>query len=362
MPIPINDFPIIPEQQYKQLNNLFNNIYGDFACDQIEPRRTLYLECYNIIKEKVINLFKSNSFWIRDCMSEKHCDHIYGEHSEKHGDICKRSIELKFDGKNYLCSRHIGIKHIPKPNNIPEEERCKGITYYGKPCKRRRKKNNYCIYHIEDEKKVEKINDLEKKILNIEQNKIINDIKDIVKKTVNINSLYNIVNNLKYNKSLDINKEVNLLNNIEIIQYNSNDVEIVNENINDDDENESEHYIYYDSDGDIYESDEENTLEKNYNKIKYINEIYINKYKNFIITEIDKLKDVYKDKYMKKWNKNINYSINYLNYIPDSFISTAYIDPNNKINNLNFYGRELFLERSQTNNKKIPFSFLTQIN
>lgn len=51
--IPNNDvIPIVPKIFLYKFNNLLNDIYEDFECDQIEPRKTYYLQCFDIIKKE----------------------------------------------------------------------------------------------------------------------------------------------------------------------------------------------------------------------------------------------------------------------------------------------------------------------
>lgn len=216
--IPNKDIKVIPLNQYKQIMNLFNNIYEEFFVDQEENRKKYYLQAFNIIKKRVIELFSSNCFWTLYSLSRNCCDHVYGKNSKYCGEICGRTIELKFDGKNYRCSRHIGIKHVPIPNNISEKEKCKGVTKYNRPCKRRATKDIFCVYHYNEK--------LSKKVDTFEKEKLHRNIKNIIKGTINMDCIYNIINNIKKEDKYFFEQEIKMLLNIEystnIIEYKIN--------------------------------------------------------------------------------------------------------------------------------------------
>lgn len=204
--IPNKDIKVIPKNQYKEILKLFENIYEDFIIDQDVIKKKYYLQAFNIIKKEILNLFTSKLFWKLYSLSTKCCEHIYGYNSKYCGEICGRTIELKFDGYNYKCSRHIGVKHIPISNNIPNDKKCKGFTKYNKPCKRRSTNGNFCIYHCNKE--------LLKKVDVFEKERFHKDIKEIIEKGVDVDCIYNIINNIKENKIL-LNQEIDILSNIE---------------------------------------------------------------------------------------------------------------------------------------------------
>lgn len=173
-----------------------------------------------------MQFIRNKNFWILYSMSYKHCEHIYTDRSKKCGQICGIKINLKFDGKNFKCSRHIGIKHTPKAKNLPNENRCNGTNKYGERCKKRIKENGLCIHHYDKNIIINlnnKINIKEKKNI-FEKDKIKNIHNNV--KEVSIKSLYEIVENFKKNiNSNNINSNTYNDNNLIIKKNNKNNTE-----------------------------------------------------------------------------------------------------------------------------------------
>src|ERR1700730_4629478 len=130
--IPQNDLQLRPEKIYKVLEELFD--------DEIDKEEE-YIIILSKLKTNILNNFKKRYLWQTEFLSEKVCEHVYGDKSKKFGQICNSRIDLLYDGKNYKCSRHIGKEHTPKKHVIKEEERCTGFNKYNEPCNKKRLNN-----------------------------------------------------------------------------------------------------------------------------------------------------------------------------------------------------------------------------
>lgn len=159
--IPQQKITMIPQNQYNKIMDLFDNIYEDFECDQIEIRKKYYLQCFNIIKNKVVELLKSDIFWILYSMHYKYCDYIY-KNGPMRGMICGSRVDIKCDinkGKS-KCYHHISktIYNSEKRDNVDINRKCIGLTKYGKkmfPCKNLKwNHSNYCKVHFKIPNKV----------------------------------------------------------------------------------------------------------------------------------------------------------------------------------------------------------------
>lgn len=269
--IPDNDITIIPKNLYKIIIELIDSEIEDDSFEKINEK------ILNKIRKILIKRFKSTYFWNTLVLSEKVCEHVYGEYSKKFGNICGARIDIKYDGKNYKCSQHIGIKHTPK-NRVPEEKRCKGITKYNNPCKKEGNIEGYCKYHIKDIK-IEN----ENKLLNIKKN--CNISGKIIKRSIYLDSLYNIIEKLK-KKSEFIEKQ-----------------EIVNKNI-------EQIYIQKSLTNETKESEESVLKNKPLEKIKKNN---CCNYEQITFTNINILilKNIYR-KYIKNKQQNTNTNLSAL--------------------------------------------------
>lgn len=195
--IPENDISITPKKLYNIVNQLLDKEIDYY--NHIE----IYVLLLNSVKKNILKRLKNTNLWKRDVLSEKVCEHVYGEYSKKFGQICGSRIDIKCKNNKFLCSQHIGIIHVPKRRSIPDDKKCKGITKYKIPCKKEGVNNGYCKHHVKDIiiENFEK----ENKILNNDKNCKIP--KDITKQNINMDSLYNIIEKLKKKSKLIENKE-----------------------------------------------------------------------------------------------------------------------------------------------------------
>jgi hypothetical protein len=110
------------------------------------------MKLLKIIKKEFLAQFKKTFFWNIEALSHQHCMHVFGEKSERFGDVCNKKIEIK-DKNNYYCSDHIGLKHEKniKKREVPDELRCIFIKNNGGRCKLYLKKNKFCDYHYSKE-------------------------------------------------------------------------------------------------------------------------------------------------------------------------------------------------------------------
>jgi hypothetical protein len=205
---------IIPIKQYNKIIDFLDSIYKDFN-GRTDENKKYYLQAFKIIKEELINLLKSDVFWLLYSMDKKYCEHQY-----KDGSICNNKINIKCDvnkGK-FRCYDHISktVYESEKRKKIDPNRICIGYRKYGKqmiPCKDlKMKNNNYCRHHFKLPEKVT----LNKAYYNYYFNKL---LFDEIKKEHDL-----------YLKSILLEKEIIILNNIEYDNYYLfNDIDIKND-------------------------------------------------------------------------------------------------------------------------------------
>lgn len=208
--IPQQPLSMIPKNQYSKLMELFDDIYNEWIIDNCDDRRKYFIMFFEIIKEKVENLFRDNNFWIIYSLDKQRCDYIY-----KDGTICNTKIHIKYDKKKYgwRCYDHISkTLYNAKRKEINPEKICIGERKYGKsmiPCKELKKKNSeYCRHHH-----IPITNpNMNKVYFDYYFNKVLFD--DIIKE-----------HNL-YLKDIEFKKEIELFNNI--IYENNNIIDFIN--------------------------------------------------------------------------------------------------------------------------------------
>lgn len=186
--IPENDISIKPKKVYIMIKDLLNREI-DFYDNNKD-----FVILLNSVKKNMLNEFSKRYIWQTELASDKTCEHLFGEKSRKHGEMCGRRIDIKAEKENtqYRCSMHIDNKYKPKSRIIDPKDLCKGIKKNGDSCSMKGIHKGYCIYHNGQNK----IKKLQKKVNKIEQDNIIRDIKEITKKSVNIKS-FDIVEELK---------------------------------------------------------------------------------------------------------------------------------------------------------------------
>jgi hypothetical protein len=252
-----NEFKILSYNFIYFINNFFKFIKKDIDTEKIISEQNNYYNkdlfdgvysSYNLIQYELYKRINDKKFWI-ELLSKKTCDYIYKD-GKRYKEVCGKSIEIECnDGlESFKCAKHVSKKSYKScTKNINKDNLCIHVNNKNKPCGKNKYTNNYCIYHYGNAYEYNKskyINylDINKELdilYNIEiiysnnsiNNKIIsnrdkikNDAKDIDKKSININSLYNIVEDIKngkclgyfkdYKSKLDIESEK--LNNIEI--------------------------------------------------------------------------------------------------------------------------------------------------
>lgn len=263
--IPENDISISPKRLYNIIKKLLDNEM-DYYDDNEKFTKLL-----KSVKKNMLDRLKKRYTWQTIVLSEKVCEHIYGENSNKFGQICGARIDIHVnsDNKKYRCSMHIDNKHIPKARNIDINKKCKSLKKNGDPCKMEGKYKGYCIYHY-DKNKIEK---LQKEVLILNTEKICNISNEITRNSINIDSLYNIIEKLKSNNNLEVinsNKFIiDPLKNKESIDLNIN-TNIMKKVLN------TEYYDhnYFNNIKQIYCSGHEDIIFNNY-KINNTNNIYL---------------------------------------------------------------------------------------
>lgn len=248
--IPINDvIPIVPKSFLYKFTNLLNDIHEDFLCDQIEPRRTYYLQCFNIIKKRTIDLFNSKLFWELN-MNYDYCDHFYKSGLMAYT-FCGKKIEIITDDgkKHFKCAKHISKKYYIPKKVRDEKILCISNNKYGDRCNKYKHYDDYCVTHyakihnIDNLKHVDKIYKEKKNniIFNEEITTLFNIDEDIF--NYEINSTHKLIY-----KHIIIDDEVtyyvkDILNielNLEIYFENNKTNNIINNVINNLDENINE--------------------------------------------------------------------------------------------------------------------------
>lgn len=205
--IPKNDLLIKPNKIYEIIKVLLDYEIEFYSHNE------KFVNLLNTVKKNMLDKFKRRYTWQTEVLSEQVCEHLYGEKSKKYGQICGRRIDINFDGKNYKCAKHIGIKHKPKARNIPENIKCKSLKKNGHPCSMygKIKYGGNCVYHFKEEK-TEILQDKviilenENNLLNTEEN--CKNSKELVRTSININSLYNIIEKLNENTDFIEKKEI----------------------------------------------------------------------------------------------------------------------------------------------------------
>lgn len=315
--IPENDISITPKNIYNIIKELLDIEISFYDHNE------LFVNLLKSVKKNLLKKLENTNTWVRDVLSKKTCDHVFGENSKRFKDICGSRIDIKYNGNNFRCSKHIDINYEPKKHIIPENERCKGITIRKNQCNKKglKKYNGNCKYHYQ-EIQIEELQE-ENKILNTEKNCKI--YKNIVKQSVNIESLYNIINKLRNNEKIFENKRIdeknnfeklNIIDNLDIKENGSNLKEVTYGTIDKDEQ------IY--NNMDIYElifktNIEINQLDNNINnfeeKIKLINKIINIKCCNYNGCKKNKYINIIEKKYCKDHENHLfnNYKNNNVN-------------------------------------------------
>lgn len=77
--IPKNDILVKPINIYNFLEKLFNKEIDNYSYKED------YKDLLKVIKNNILDNFKKRYFWQVNVLSEKTCEHVYGEHSKKYG-------------------------------------------------------------------------------------------------------------------------------------------------------------------------------------------------------------------------------------------------------------------------------------
>lgn len=209
--IPENDISITPSKIYNIIEKLL-----DYEIDYYNDNNKA-VKLLKLVKKSMLTKFKERYTWKTEVLSQKVCDHMYGEHSKRFKQICGSRIDIKPEGKSFKCAKHIGKNYKPKDRNVDEKARCIGIKKNGNPCKMEGKHNRYCIYHYNQYK----IDKLENDIKDLEIEKIHENVRNIVKSSFNTSSLYNIIENVK-NSNIIKEKNKQSIELLEIAPHNLN--------------------------------------------------------------------------------------------------------------------------------------------
>lgn len=181
--VPENDITIMPKKIYNIIKELL-----DIEISFYDNNKQFY-NLLKYVKKNILNNISKRTFWQKNVLSRKSCEHVFGENSKRFKQICGARIDIKCEDNKYLCSQHVGIKHIPK-QIVSEEKQCHGTTKYKRRCKKKGINNGYCKYHVKDRK----IDELQKKNKDL--------ITENTKKSVKIESSYNIIDKFKNKKIL----------------------------------------------------------------------------------------------------------------------------------------------------------------
>lgn len=197
--IPKNDLLIKPNKIYEIIKVLLDYEIEFYSHNE------KFINLLNTVKKNILDKFRRRYTWQTEVLSEQVCEHLHGEKSKKYGQICGRRIDIKFDGKNYKCAKHIGIKYKPKARNIPDNMKCKSLKKNGHPCSMygKIKYGGNCVYHFKEEKP--KI--LQDKVIILEKENNLLNSKENCK-----NSLYNIIE--KLNENTDFIEKNEIIKNI----------------------------------------------------------------------------------------------------------------------------------------------------
>lgn len=182
--VPENDITIIPKKIYEIIKELL-----DIEISFYDNNKQFY-NLLKYVKKNILNNISKRTFWQKNVLSRRSCEHVFGENSKRFKQICGARIDIKCEDNKYLCSQHVGIKHIPK-QIVSEEKQCHGTTKYKRRCKKKGINNGYCKFHVKDKK----IDELQKKNINLIAEK---NTKNYEK----IESSYNIINKFKNNKKI----------------------------------------------------------------------------------------------------------------------------------------------------------------
>lgn len=244
--IPSNDvIPIVPKTFLCKFSNLLNDIYEDFECDRIEPRKTYYLQCFDIIKKRTIELFNNKLFWELN-MNYDYCDHFYKSGPMAYT-FCGRKIEIVTDDgkKHFKCAKHISKKYYIPKKVRDENLLCKSNNKYGDRCNKYKHYDDYCITHyakihnIDNLKHVDKIYKEKKNniIFNEEIITLFNIDEEIFNYEINNNKLNHIPENIIIDNEITyyVKDMLNIELNLEIYFENdkiNNIINYIDEDIN----------------------------------------------------------------------------------------------------------------------------------
>lgn len=201
--VPENDITIIPKKIYNIIKELL-----DIEISFYDNNKQFY-NLLKYVKKNILNNISKRTFWQKNVLSRKSCEHVFGENSKRFKQICGARIDIKCEDNKYLCSQHVGIKHIPK-QIVSEKNQCHGTTKYKRRCKKNGINNGYCKYHVKDRN----FDELQKENKNLITEKN-------TKNSVKIESSYNIIDKFKNNKKIlkKVYKNKKKQTNVELLDF-----------------------------------------------------------------------------------------------------------------------------------------------